>query len=184
MWEGAKHTPAWLTFCVNLFFACARSDASRITWRIFPSHRQPSAMHWACLRSTSIACFRNYDGEASLPPLGHKCMLWTGPASLMQEISTRPTCIKGTPQISGDGSSPMARFYFDSGDRDLFFEDEIGVECAGLDEVRRAGFEGLVDLTRESLKSVDGEQLFVEVRNENGDRILRLSLSLQVKLMK
>jgi hypothetical protein len=78
----------------------------------------------------------------------------------------------------------MARFYFDSGDRNVFFEDETGVECAGLEEVRRAGFEGLIDLTRESLKSVDGQPLFVEVRDENGDKILRLSLSLQVKLMK
>ncbi|MER9491755.1 hypothetical protein [Mesorhizobium sp. M0006] len=75
----------------------------------------------------------------------------------------------------------MARFFFDSGDGDLIFEDEIGVECAGLEEVRRAGFEGLVDLTRESLKSVDGQQLFIEVRDENGAKILRLSLSLQVK---
>jgi hypothetical protein len=78
----------------------------------------------------------------------------------------------------------MARFYFDSGDRKKIFEDEIGVECAGLEEVRQAGFEGLIDLTRESLKSVDGQRLFVEVRDENGDKILRLSLSLQVKLMK
>ncbi|ESW73073.1 hypothetical protein NKK52_15475 [Mesorhizobium sp. C277A] len=75
----------------------------------------------------------------------------------------------------------MARFFFDSGDGDLVFEDEIGVECAGLEEVRRAGFEGLVDLTRESLKSVDGQQLFIEVRDENGAKILRLSLSLRVK---
>ncbi|ESX90077.1 MULTISPECIES: hypothetical protein [unclassified Mesorhizobium] len=75
----------------------------------------------------------------------------------------------------------MARFFFDSGDGDLIFEDEIGVECAGLEEVRRAGFEGLVDLTRESLKSVDGQQLFIEVRDENGAKILRLSLSLRVK---
>ncbi|MER9332286.1 hypothetical protein NKJ26_16565 [Mesorhizobium sp. M0152] len=78
----------------------------------------------------------------------------------------------------------MARFFFDSGDRDLVFEDEIGIECAGIEEVRRASFEGLIDLTRESLKSVDGQQLFVEVRDENGEKILRLSLSLQVKLMK
>jgi hypothetical protein len=78
----------------------------------------------------------------------------------------------------------MARFYFDSGDSDLTFEDEIGVECAGLGEVRRAGFEGLIDLTRESLKSVDGQQLFVEVRDENGDKIMRLSLLLRVKLLK
>ncbi|MBZ9794393.1 DUF6894 family protein [Mesorhizobium sp. ES1-4] len=78
----------------------------------------------------------------------------------------------------------MARFFFDSGDRDLVLQDEIGVECAGIEEVRRVGFEGLVDLTRDTLKSVDGQQLFIEVRDESGDKILRLSLSLQIKMMR
>ncbi|MER8442937.1 hypothetical protein NKH52_07015 [Mesorhizobium sp. M1066] len=78
----------------------------------------------------------------------------------------------------------MARFFFDSGDHDLVFEDQIGIECAGLEEVRRVGFEGLIDLTRDALTEVDGQQVFVEVRNENGDRILRLSISLQIKLMR
>ncbi|MBZ9673192.1 hypothetical protein FJ970_25035 [Mesorhizobium sp. B2-1-8] len=78
----------------------------------------------------------------------------------------------------------MARFFFDSGDRDIVLQDEIGVECGGIEEIRRVGFEGLVDLTRDALKSVDGEQLFVEVRDENGDKILRLSLSLEIRLMR
>ncbi|ESY87025.1 hypothetical protein NKI51_06105 [Mesorhizobium australicum] len=78
----------------------------------------------------------------------------------------------------------MARFFFDTGDRDLVLQDEIGVECAGLEEVRRVGFEGLIDLTRDALKGVDGQKLFVEVRDENGDKVLRLSLSLQIKLMR
>ncbi|AZV17632.1 MULTISPECIES: hypothetical protein [unclassified Mesorhizobium] len=78
----------------------------------------------------------------------------------------------------------MARFFFDSGDHDVVVEDVIGIECADLEEVRRAGFEGLIDLTRDVLTEVDGQQVFVEVRNENGDRILRLSISLQIKLMR
>ncbi|MBZ9740865.1 MULTISPECIES: DUF6894 family protein [unclassified Mesorhizobium] len=78
----------------------------------------------------------------------------------------------------------MARFFFDTGDRDLVLLDEIGVECGGLEEVRRVGFEGLIDLTRDALKSVDGQKVFVEVRDENGDKILRLSLSLQIMLMR
>ncbi|MEI9413715.1 MULTISPECIES: hypothetical protein [unclassified Mesorhizobium] len=76
----------------------------------------------------------------------------------------------------------MARFFFDSGDRDLVLQDEIGVECAGIEEVRRVGFEGLVDLSRDELKSIDGQQLFVEVRDENGEKVLRLSLSLDIKM--
>ncbi|MBZ9678273.1 DUF6894 family protein [Mesorhizobium sp. ES1-1] len=74
----------------------------------------------------------------------------------------------------------MARYYFDSGDRNDAVEDEIGIEYAGLEEARRAGLEGLKDLAKDSLQDLDGQQLFVEVRNENGDKILRLSLSLNV----
>lgn len=48
--------------------------------------------------------------------------------------------------------------------------------------MRRVGFEGLVDLSRDELKSIDGQQLFVEVRDENGEKVLRLSLSLDIKM--
>ncbi|MBZ9677618.1 DUF6894 family protein [Mesorhizobium sp. ES1-1] len=77
----------------------------------------------------------------------------------------------------------MARYFFDSGDPNHVFEDEIGIECAGLEEARRAGLDGLKDLTKDTLKDFDGQQLFVEVRNENGDKLLRLSLSLKVTAM-
>lgn len=94
-----------------------------------------------------------------------------------------PTCTNGTLRLDGNESSPMARFYFDSGERSFVFEDEIGVECTGIAEARRAGLEGLIDLTRDALKDVDGQQLLVEVRDEKGDRILRLSLALEIKLL-
>jgi hypothetical protein len=77
----------------------------------------------------------------------------------------------------------MARYFFDSGDRNYVVEDEIGIECTGLESARRAGIEGLKDLTRDALKDFDGQQLFVEVRNESGVKLLRLSISLQVTAM-
>jgi hypothetical protein len=78
----------------------------------------------------------------------------------------------------------MARYFFDSGDLDSVVKDEVGIECTGLEGARRAGMEGLKDLTRDALKDADGQQLFVEVRNENGDRLLRLSICLQVKAIR
>ncbi|WP_411971276.1 DUF6894 family protein [Mesorhizobium sp. BR1-1-7] len=89
-------------------------------------------------------------------------MLLIGLASLVQVISTRPTCTKGTPQLSGHGSSRMARFFFDSGEHDVVIKDQIGIECAGLEEVRRVGFEGLIDLTRDALTEVDGSRCLLK----------------------
>jgi len=75
----------------------------------------------------------------------------------------------------------MARYFFDSGDRDDVMKDEVGVECIGIEDARRAGIEGLMDLTREFLRDVDGQQLFVEIRDESGDKLAKLTLSLQTQ---
>ncbi|MER8750968.1 hypothetical protein NKH57_17075 [Mesorhizobium sp. M1050] len=77
----------------------------------------------------------------------------------------------------------MAKYFFDSGDSNSVFEDEIGVECTGIEGARRAGIEGLKDLAKDELRDIDGQQLFVEVRDENGEKLLRLSICLQVKSM-
>lgn len=41
--------------------------------------------------------------------------------------------------------------------------------------------EGLIDLARQSLKDLDGQQLFIQVRDEKGKKLARLSLSLQMQ---
>lgn len=74
----------------------------------------------------------------------------------------------------------MARYFFDSGDLNYVVEDQVGVECTGLLGARQAGIEGLKDLTRDELEDSDGQELFVEVRDENGSKLLRLSLRLHV----
>jgi len=78
----------------------------------------------------------------------------------------------------------MARYFFDSGDLNYVVEDQVGIECTGLEGARRAGIEGLKDLTRDELKDFDGHELFVEVRDENGSKLLRLSIRLQVEAMR
>lgn len=77
----------------------------------------------------------------------------TGPNSSAQEISIQPTCTRGTPKRRCDGSSPMARYFFDSGDPNYVVEDEIGSECTGLESARRVGIEGLKDLIREARRT-------------------------------
>lgn len=59
----------------------------------------------------------------------------------------------------------------------------MGIDCAGLEEARRAGLEGLKDLARDALKDSDGQLLFIEVRDESGEKLLKLCICLQVTAM-
>ncbi|ESY91931.1 hypothetical protein [Mesorhizobium sp. LNHC209A00] len=77
----------------------------------------------------------------------------------------------------------MARYFFDGGDSNHVVEDEVGIDCAGLEEARRAGLEGLKDLARDALKDSDGQLLFIEVRDESGEKLLKLCICLQVTAM-
>ncbi|UCI10500.1 DUF6894 family protein [Mesorhizobium sp. B1-1-8] len=76
----------------------------------------------------------------------------------------------------------MARYFFDSGDRDIVLKDEVGVECDGIESARREAIQGLIDLTRDALEDLDGQQLFIEIRDEHGEKLARLSLSLDTRL--
>lgn len=75
----------------------------------------------------------------------------------------------------------MAKYFFDSSDRDELVRDEVGIECDGIEGACREGMEGLRDLARESLKDLDGQQLAIYVRDETGERLLSLSITLQKK---
>ncbi|TPK66268.1 MULTISPECIES: DUF6894 family protein [unclassified Mesorhizobium] len=76
----------------------------------------------------------------------------------------------------------MARYFFDSGDRDELVKDEVGIECDGIEGACREGIEGLKDLAREFQEGVQSQQLSIHVRDEAGERLLSLSLTLQLKL--
>jgi hypothetical protein len=70
----------------------------------------------------------------------------------------------------------------DSGDSDAVIKDEVGIECAGIEAARRKAMQGLIDLTRQFLRDCDGQQIFIEIRGENGEKLARLTLSLQTQL--
>ncbi|MBZ9907749.1 hypothetical protein LB557_17215 [Mesorhizobium sp. BR115XR7A] len=76
----------------------------------------------------------------------------------------------------------MARYFFDTGDSDAVIRDEAGIECDGVEEARREAMEGLIDLAREFLNDFDGQQLFVQVRDEKGNKLAKLSLSLRMQI--
>ncbi|RUU82758.1 hypothetical protein [Mesorhizobium sp. M7A.F.Ca.MR.362.00.0.0] len=75
----------------------------------------------------------------------------------------------------------MARYFFDSADRDELVKDEVGIECDGIEGACREGIEGLRDLARQFLND-DRQQLAIYVRAETGERLLSLNITLQKKL--
>lgn len=75
----------------------------------------------------------------------------------------------------------MPRYYFDTSDGVSLVQDEIGVECASLPEVKRTAVEALPELAREALPDGDNLQMAVLVRDLEGRHILKVSLTLAVR---
>lgn len=57
----------------------------------------------------------------------------------------------------------------------------MGVECEGIAAARQAAVDGLIDLAREALGGSEQQQLLVDIRDESGRKILRLSLILKIE---
>lgn len=75
----------------------------------------------------------------------------------------------------------MPRYFFDSGDRHHLVEDNTGLECEGIEAARIAAVEGLTELAKDELKGPHGQQLIMDIRDESGRKVLRLSLSLVIE---
>ncbi|MER8930356.1 hypothetical protein NKI34_32525 [Mesorhizobium sp. M0700] len=75
----------------------------------------------------------------------------------------------------------MRRYFFDSGDAEHLVQDDMGVECEGIAAARQAAVDGLIDLAREALGGSEQQQLLVDIRDESGRKILRLSLILKIE---
>ncbi|WP_287254443.1 hypothetical protein [Mesorhizobium sp.] len=75
----------------------------------------------------------------------------------------------------------MPRYFFDSGDHQHLVEDNTGLECEGIEAARNAAVEGLTELAKDELKGPDGQQLIMDIRDESGRKVLRLSLWLVIE---
>ena len=56
-------------------------------------------------------------------------------------------------------------YFFDTRDNGTFIKDDVGIECADLDAVRREAALSLAELARDVLPAVFERVLSVEVRN-------------------
>ncbi|AMY04280.1 DUF6894 family protein [Mesorhizobium ciceri] len=87
-------------------------------------------------------------------------------------------CTKGPLTCCANRGVPW-RYFFDSSVRDELIKDDEGIECDGIEEACREGMDGLRDLALEFFKDPDGQQLAIYVRDEAGERLLSLSITLQ-----
>jgi hypothetical protein len=59
----------------------------------------------------------------------------------------------------------LVLYFFDTRDNGAFIEDEVGIECANLEAVKREAAVSLAELARDVLPASTKRVLSVEVRN-------------------
>ena len=71
----------------------------------------------------------------------------------------------------------MSRYYFDTHDGKESFHDDVGLDIATLELVRRAAIEALPDMAREDLPDGKERTFKVRVRDEQGSVIFVAELA-------
>jgi hypothetical protein len=72
----------------------------------------------------------------------------------------------------------MPRFFFDYDDGQSVTADDVGLELATQEDVRRAALDALPDLARELLPETPVREMSIQVRDEAGRYVLTTSLIL------
>ena len=76
--------------------------------------------------------------------------------------------------------SAVPRFYFDSREGAKFVPDEEGLEFPDLDAAEREAAEAAAEIGRDRLPRGDSRDVTVEVRNEHGQRVLTVRVSIEI----
>ena len=74
----------------------------------------------------------------------------------------------------------MPLFYFDTREGPRFIPDEEGMELPSLDAAEREAAETAAEMGRDRLPSGDSRDVTVEVRNEHGQRVLTVRVSMEI----
>ncbi len=94
--------------------------------------------------------------------------------------------MSNTSHSQEDAFAPSApeggqRYYFDTHDGDRFIPDEEGVLLDGIEQARAEALKALPDMARDALPNAGSSEFVVEVRDDAGRKLLRVSLSLVVQ---
>ncbi|MFL4994616.1 MAG: DUF6894 family protein [Microvirga sp.] len=74
----------------------------------------------------------------------------------------------------------MPRFYFDVRDGPRFFADDEGRELDSLDAAEREAVTAAAQIGRDRLAKGDARAVTVEVRNEHGQWVLTVTVSVEL----
>ena len=74
----------------------------------------------------------------------------------------------------------MPRFYFDVREGANFSPDEEGLEFASFDAAERMAAEAAAEIGRDRLPKGDVRNITVEMRNEHRQRVLTITVSMEV----
>jgi hypothetical protein len=74
----------------------------------------------------------------------------------------------------------MPRFYFDVREGSLFVEDEGGMEFPNLDKAEQEAIRAVVSIGKDRLPRGDTRDVTVEVRDENQQRVLTVTVVLTI----
>ncbi len=74
----------------------------------------------------------------------------------------------------------MPRFYFDVREGTRFVPDEVGLEFGSLDAAEREAAEAAAEIGRDRLPKADDRRITVEMRNEHGQRVLTVTVSMEI----
>jgi len=74
----------------------------------------------------------------------------------------------------------VPRFYFDLREGPRFIPDDEGLEFADLDAAEREAAEAAAEIGRDKLPKGGVRDVTVEVRNEHGQRVLTVTISMHI----
>jgi hypothetical protein len=75
----------------------------------------------------------------------------------------------------------MPRYFFDTYDGENFVSDENGLELADIDAAKLEAQRALPDMVRDALPNSNFRSFVVNIRDETGQAVIRLALSLVVE---
>ncbi|QQO12562.1 hypothetical protein JJB99_24230 [Bradyrhizobium diazoefficiens] len=74
----------------------------------------------------------------------------------------------------------MPRYYFDTSDSEKLVSDDVGVEIASFEDVKREASRAIADLAKDVLPGSEVRTLAIQVRDAVGP-VLRLSLRFEIE---
>jgi Domain of unknown function (DUF6894) len=75
----------------------------------------------------------------------------------------------------------MPRFFFDVREGTRFAPDDEGLEFPDLDAAEREAAEAVAAIGRDRLPKGEAREIVIEVRNEHGQRVLTVTVSMHVE---